>query len=71
MRETFADDGVTPITRVKLTFRVGPHWRLKRLGPARVPRLSAGQRFTVAFRVTAPRGGPPLHAGRAGRRGDV
>jgi alpha-galactosidase len=60
VRETVADDGISPIKRVKLTFKVGRGWHIKRLGPARVKRLSTGQRFTVAFRVTAPAAGPPF-----------
>jgi hypothetical protein len=63
VRETFANDGLNPIKRVKLSFWVGPGWRIARLGPARVALLSAGQRFTVAFRVTAPPAGPPYIVG--------
>jgi alpha-galactosidase len=60
VRETFADDGVTPVKRVKLYFRVAHGWHLKRLGKARAKLVAAGRRFTVDFRVTAPRGGPPF-----------
>jgi hypothetical protein len=60
VRETFTDDGVTPVKRVKLYFRVGPGWHLKRLGKARAKLVAAGHRFTVDFRVTAPRGGAPF-----------
>ena len=63
VRETLADDGVAAVKRVKLTFRTGPGWRLKRLGRARAKRLAAGQRYTVAFRVTAPAAGPPFALG--------
>jgi alpha-galactosidase len=63
VRETFADDGVTPVEHIKLYFRVDPGWRLKRLGKARAKRLDAGHEFTVRFRITAPRGGPPFALG--------
>ncbi|MBV9336134.1 MAG: alpha-galactosidase [Solirubrobacterales bacterium] len=63
VRETLSDDGLAPVKRVKLTFRVGLGWRIKRLGRARVKRLAAGQRYTVAFRVTAPVSGPPSELG--------
>ena len=69
VRETFANDGLSPIKRLKLMFWAGPGWRIKRLGPARAALLSAGQRFTVAFRVTAPADGPPFILG--GLTGDV
>ncbi|MBV9684821.1 MAG: alpha-galactosidase [Solirubrobacterales bacterium] len=60
VRETLTDDGPAPVKRVKLTFRAGRGWRIKRLGRARVERLAPGHRYTVAFRVTAPVAGPPF-----------
>jgi alpha-galactosidase len=57
VRETFANDGVSAVKRVKLTFQADPGWRIKRLGRARAPRLQPGQRLSAAFRVTAPRTG--------------
>ncbi len=59
VRETFADEGVNPVKRVKLFFWARG-WRLERLGKARAARLAGGHRLTVAFRVTAPAGGPPF-----------
>ncbi len=58
VREALSNDGLAPVKRIKLTFRVGLGWRIKRLGRARVKRLAPGQRYTVAFRVTAPAAGP-------------
>jgi alpha-galactosidase len=58
--ESFTNDGVDPVKRVRLTFRAGPGWRVKRLGRERVARLAGGHRFTVAFRVTAPVVGLPV-----------
>ena len=63
VRETFADDGVNPVKRVKLFFRVAPGWRLKRLGKARAKLVAAGHGFAVDFRVTAPAGSPPFALG--------
>jgi alpha-galactosidase len=60
VRETFVDEGINPVKRVILYFRAGPAWRIKRLGKARAAHLASGQRLTVAFRVTAPSGGPPF-----------
>jgi alpha-galactosidase len=64
VRETFENDGVSTLKRLKLTFRLSPGWRLKRLGPARAKRVAPGRRFTVAFRITAPRSGAPVALGR-------
>jgi alpha-galactosidase len=60
VRESFADDGVTPVRRVKLYFRVPSGWHLKRLGTARAARLYPGHRLSVDFRVRAPNGGQPF-----------
>jgi alpha-galactosidase len=57
VRETFANDGVSMVKRLKLTFRLAPGWGLKRLGPARAKRVAPGRRFTCAFQITAPRAG--------------
>jgi alpha-galactosidase len=57
VRETFENDGVSPVKGLKLTFRPAAGWRLKRLGPARAKRVAPGRRFTVAFRITAPLAG--------------
>jgi hypothetical protein len=60
VRETFENDGVSEVKGLKLTFRLAQGWRLKRLGPARAKRLAPGSRFSVAFRITAPRAGPSV-----------
>jgi alpha-galactosidase len=60
VRETFENDGVSTVKGLKLTFRLAQGWRLKRLGPARAKRVAPGGRFTVAFRITAPRAGAPV-----------
>jgi alpha-galactosidase len=54
VRETFANDGVSPVKGLVVYFWVRPGWQLKRLGPARAARVAGGHGFTVAFRVTAP-----------------
>ena len=59
VRETFADDGVSPVKGVVLFFWAHG-WRIKRLGTARAARLDPGHRLTVDFRVTAPAAGPPF-----------
>ncbi len=64
VRETFANDGVSTIKGLKLTFRLPHGWRLQRLGSARAERVAAGHRFSVAFQVTAPRAGPPVTLAR-------
>ena len=58
--ESFSDNGSTPVTGLKLSFHVRPRWHAKRLGPARIASLAGGHRFTVAYRVTAPKTGPPV-----------
>ncbi len=60
VRETFENDGVSPVKALKLTFRLAPGWRTARLGPARAKRVAPGGRFSVAFRITAPRAGAPV-----------
>ncbi|MBV9607332.1 MAG: alpha-galactosidase [Solirubrobacterales bacterium] len=60
VRETFENDGISEVKGLKLTFSLSPGWRLKRLGPARAKHVAAGHRFTVAFRITAPRAGAPV-----------
>ena len=55
VRETFADSGTAPVQRLALSLRTPAGWKARRLGRGRVPRLAAGSRFTVAYRVTAPR----------------
>jgi alpha-galactosidase len=58
--EGFSNDGITPVTGLKLSFKAHPKWHVKRLGPGRIARLASGHRFTVAYRVTAPPTGPPI-----------
>jgi hypothetical protein len=61
VRETFVDDGVIPITGLRLSLHAQPGWRVKRLGrPRAFARVGAGHRVSVAFRVRAPRAGPPV-----------
>ena len=57
---TFTDDGVTAVKKLRLSLAVSPGWRVKRVGRATIPLLGPGQRFTVDYRVRAPRTGPPL-----------
>jgi alpha-galactosidase len=54
VRETFTNDGVTPVKGLILYFWVRPGWQIKRFGPARAAHVLGGHRFTVAFRVSAP-----------------
>jgi alpha-galactosidase len=62
--ETFANDGVAPVKRLRLAFRATRGWRVERLTGARSARVAGRGRFTVAYRVTAPTAGPPVALGR-------
>jgi len=58
--ETFANQGTVSVKRLSLSLFAPRGWRVRRLGGARRVRLAAGRRFTVAYSVTAPAGGPAL-----------
>ena len=58
--ESFTNNGVSDVKRVALSLSSRPGWQVKPLGPTRLPLLKAGERFTVAYRITAPASGPPL-----------
>ena len=58
--ESFTNNGVSEVKKLRLSLSAWPGWQLKPLGPAHAPLLTPGQRFTVAYRVTAPPSGPPL-----------
>jgi alpha-galactosidase len=64
VRETFTDDGVTPVKGLVLYFWRRPGWQLRRFGPARAARVAGGHRFTVVFRVTAPVAGAAVSLAR-------
>ncbi len=58
--ESFTNNGVSDVKKLRMSLSAWPGWQLKALGPARAPLVAPGQRFTVAYRVTAPPSGPPL-----------
>ena len=58
--ESFTNVGVSDVKKLRLSLSASPGWQVKPLGRAGVPLLEPGQRLTVAYRVTAPRSGPPL-----------
>ena len=58
--ESFTNVGVSDVKKLRLSLSASPGWQVKPLGRAGAPLLDPGQRFTVAYRVTAPRSGPPL-----------
>ncbi len=58
--ESFTNVGVSDVKKLRLTLSAGPGWHVKPLGRAGARLLKPGQRFTVAYRVTAPPSGPPL-----------
>ena len=60
VRETFANDGVSMVKGLKLTFRLADGWQLKRLGPARARRAGARPPVHGGLPVTAPLAGPPV-----------
>jgi len=57
---SFADNGVTAVKKLRLSLAASPGWHVKPVGGATIPVLGPGKRFTVDYRVTAPRTGPPL-----------
>jgi alpha-galactosidase len=63
VREVFTNNGSSAVGRLKLALRAPSGWRVRGLGRARVERLAPRHRFTVAFRVGAPRTGPPITLG--------
>jgi alpha-galactosidase len=58
--ESFTNAGVSDVKTLRLSLAARPGWQVKPLGRAGAALLKPGQRFTVAYRVTAPRSGPPL-----------
>ncbi len=60
LSESFTNNGVSDIKKLRLSLSAWPGWLVKPLGKAGVRLLAPGQRFTVAYRVTAPPSGPPL-----------
>ena len=60
LSESFTNNGVSEVKKLRLSLSARPGWLVKPLGPAGAPLLAPGQRFTVAYRVTAPPSGPPL-----------
>ncbi len=60
LSESFTNNGVSDVKKLSLSLSAWPGWLVKPLGKASAPLLASGQRFTVAYRVTAPPSGPPL-----------
>jgi len=60
LSESFTNVGVSDVKKLRLSLSAPSGWEVKPLGRARSRLLKPGQRFTVAYRVTAPRSGPPL-----------
>ncbi len=58
--ESFTNVGVSDVRKLRLSLSARRGWQVKPLGRVGIRLLKAGQRFTVAYRVTAPRSGPPL-----------
>ena len=58
--ESFTNDGVSGVKRLRLALAGAAGWQVRALGRASVPTLAPGGRFTVAYRVTAPSSAPPL-----------
>ena len=60
LSESFTNNGVSNVKRLRLSLSAWPGWLIKPLGRVNVPLLGPGKRFTVAYRVTAPSSGPAL-----------
>ena len=60
LSESFTNNGVSNVKKLSLSLSASAGWQVKPLGRPGVPLLAPGQRFTVAYRVTAPRSGPAL-----------
>ncbi len=60
VNESFTNDGVSGVKRLRLALAGAAGWQVTALGRAPVAALAPGRRFTVAYRVTAPSSGPPL-----------
>lgn len=60
VRESITDDGVSPATRIVLSFHAPRGWKVRPLSRPRAGRLAPGHTFTARFRVTAPAPGPPV-----------
>ncbi len=60
MSESFTNNGVSDVKKLSLSLSAWPGWLVKPLGKASAALVAPGQRFTVAYRVTAPPSGPPL-----------
>jgi alpha-galactosidase len=58
--ESFTNDGVSRVTRLRLSLSASPGWNVKPLGRTVAQLLAPGGRFTLVYRVTAPKSGPPL-----------
>jgi len=58
--ESFVNYGVSDVKKLRLSLSARPGWQVKALGRPSAALLEPGQRFTVAYRVTAPPSGPPL-----------
>jgi alpha-galactosidase len=58
--ESLTNNGTSDVKGVALSLAARPGWQVKPLGPARLPLLKPGRRFTVGYRITAPASGPPL-----------
>ena len=58
--ESFTNNGVSDVKKLRLSLSAGPAGRSSRSARAGARLLAPGQRFTVAYRVTAPPSGPPL-----------
>jgi alpha-galactosidase len=58
--ESFANNGVLPVSQVKMSFAAPSGWTTTPLGGGGVAKVGAGQTVTASFRVTAPLGRAPL-----------
>jgi hypothetical protein len=67
---TFADDGLNPVTGVKVTLTGPTGWTIKATSPNQFVTVKKGQTATVTYQVTAPPGSLPINSGTlAGRVG--